>query len=70
MEDGADELDLLLHPLRQIFDLVGSPLAKLETLEPRRGALLRLARTDAADGAQIDQVLEHLHLFVESALFG
>ena len=68
MNDCADELDLLLHSLGQIFDLLISPLTQTETLQPGKPALLSFGPAHTTDLSEERHELDALHLPVDAAL--
>ena len=68
VEDGDDELHLLLHALREF--LLVPPGHDVEFLEPFRQAFPGVACRHALQLCQIDGLFAHLHLLVESAFFG
>src|SRR6185436_8766918 len=68
VEDGADELHLLLHAFGELLDLGLAPGGELDPLEPFLDAGEELAPLEAADLAEEDEVLGDSHLPVEAAL--
>ncbi|MGA9355236.1 MAG: hypothetical protein WBV46_16205, partial [Terriglobales bacterium] len=70
MQDRADELHFLLHAFRKLFHFLVNLVGQFQTLAPILRALLRLAAGQAFELREKDEVSQHLHLFVESALFG
>src|SRR6266403_3130762 len=68
VEHRRDELDLLLHPLRELVDAAQSPLGEAQSLEPCLGPLARPPPVDAFHLAQEDEHVEHPHLAVQAAL--
>ncbi len=70
VEQGGDELDLLLHALGEIFGLLGDGLGDLQPLAPGVGALGGDGGVEAVELAEEDELVEDVHLFVEAALLG
>ena len=70
MQDGGDELHLLLHPLRQLVDAAQAPLRQAEPLEPFAGAVARAPPLHPLHLAEEHQHVEHAHLAVQAALLG
>jgi len=64
------DLCALLVAQRERLDVVAEALAETELLEQALGARRGLGLRVAVQARQIDDVLEHLHLRVEPALFG
>ena len=74
VEEGADELNLLLHAARELLDARVAPVlvaaGEREAGEPLVDALLGVARAHAFELGEEFQHASHLHLLVESALLG
>ena len=69
MQQRGDELDLLLHALGKLFGLLLDGLGDLQPLAPDQRALARQRLRQPVQLAQEDELVEHLHLLVEAALF-
>jgi hypothetical protein len=69
LDDRPEELDLLLHPLRELFGLLREPGAQVHDVDPLleagEGGLL----LDALDGGEEEELVDDGHLPVEPALF-
>src|ERR1035437_7759666 len=74
MDEGADELHLLLHAAREFVDLGQPPILlgrlELEALHPVVDALLRLLAVHALEFREEFQDAADLHLLVQAAFFG
>ena len=70
VQHAADELDLLLHALGELFGLLGQGVGDLHAFGPVDGPLARFFRREAVQLAEEDELVDHLHLLVEAALFG
>ena len=70
VQQGGDELDLLLHALGELFGLLGDGLGDLHALAPDVGALAGGGGVEAVELAEEDELVDDLHLLVEAALFG
>ena len=70
MEDGADELDFLLHALGKLFGFLGKGVGDFHAGGPIGGALARFFGGEAVELAKKDELVEDLHFLVEAALFG
>src|SRR6476659_8556743 len=70
VDDGRDELDLLLHPLRELIHFLLEPRLQLEFLGPVGDPLPRVFAGNLLDRRQKEEVVEHVHLPVEPALLG
>src|SRR5215203_387240 len=70
VENGADELHLLLHALRQLLDLGFGPLGELHPLQPALDVGPELGPLEAADLAEEEELVHHRHPAVEPALLG
>ena len=70
MNDRGDELDLLLHALRELLDLLVQPGTELHVVEPLVDALARGLLPDALDRGEEVEVIDDLHAAVEAALLG
>ncbi len=69
MQQRRNELDLLLHPLRKLFGLLLDRLGNLHALAPRQRPLPRLRLAQPMQLPQEHQLVDHLHLLVQPALF-
>ncbi len=69
VEDRADELDLLLHALRQRLDLRLGPLSELDAFEPLADQLLGAPTLDSVQLGEEQQMVGDGHLAVEAAFF-
>ena len=70
VQDGRDELDLLLVALAQ---LVGPPVGEVrdpEALEPVERVAAGLGLRDAVQAGEEDELVEHPHPGVQAALLG
>src|SRR5713226_8025411 len=65
VEERGDELDLLLHALRELFGLLGDGLGDLHLFAPDVGALAGGGRGEAVELAEEDELVDDLHLLVE-----
>src|SRR5664279_2369999 len=70
VQQGGDELDLLLHSLGEFLDFLVGPLGKLQARAPIERALAGLSRRQAMQASKKNEVIEHLHLLIAPALFG
>ena len=70
MQQGGDELDLLLHALGELFGLLGDGLGDLQALAPGVRAAGGSRGVEAVELAEEDELVDDLHLLVEAALFG
>ena len=70
VQEGAGELDPLLVPQRQGFDLAGSPVSHPEHAQPPVGSHLRLRGKHAVEPAQVHELVAHGHPRVQAALLG
>ena len=70
VEEGGDELDLLLHTLGEFLGFLGDGFGDLHALAPDVGALAGGGGVEAVQLAEKDELLHDLHLFVKAALFG
>src|SRR5438552_2827605 len=68
VDDRRDELDLLLHALRELVHLLFQPLAKLELLDPLADAPAGVFAGDFFDRREKKEMVQDLHLPVEAAL--
>src|SRR6478609_4397125 len=69
VEQGTDELDLLLHPLGEVLDLVLGPVAQPHLAQPPEGAMPRVRAGEAAHLPEEDEGVEDQHPRIEAALF-
>ena len=69
VEQGLDELDLLLHALREFVRLLLVPPAEAELLEPGHHPPLRLGGLDPLEFSHEDEEFFHDHPLVEASLF-
>src|SRR6185437_1316388 len=69
MQQRCDELNLLLHALGELFGLLVEGLGNLQALAPVAGPLARSAFIQPVKLAEESELVEHLHLLVETALF-
>ncbi len=69
MQQRGDELDLLLHSLRELFGLLVDRIENLHALAPDMRALGRGDGVKPVQLPQKDELVKHLHLLVEAALF-
>jgi hypothetical protein len=70
VEEGGDELDLLLHALGEVFGALVDGLSDLEAVAPDVGALAGGGGVEAVKLAEEDELVHDLHLLVKAALFG
>ena len=70
VEQGGDELDLLLHAFGELFGLFVEDVGDLHALGPLVGALGRRDGGETVELAEEDELVEDLHLLVEAALLG
>ena len=70
MDDGGDELNLLLHALAQGLELLVAPLAQVKPLEPLLHLVGGRGLVHTLEPGQIHYLVAHLHLLVQAALFG
>jgi hypothetical protein len=70
VQQGGDELDLLLHAFGELFGLLEEGFGDLHALGPLDGALAGFGGGEAVEFAEEDKLVEDLHLLVEAALFG
>ncbi len=70
VQDGGDELRLLLHALRELVRLLLPPVGEPEPLEPGAQPRLGLLAAHALDGGHEDELLLEHHARVEPALLG
>src|SRR5512142_1833605 len=68
VENGDDELDLLLVPLGELLHPPVVGVEKIEALEPGIGAALRLGGVDAAQARKVEDGRQEPVLAVEAAL--
>src|ERR1035437_9972658 len=66
VQQGSDELDLLLHSFGKLFPLLVRPLAELQALAPGKRAVAGLVLGERMRSAKKHQVIESLHSLVES----
>src|SRR5512135_3247516 len=62
VHDACDELDLLLHALGELVDLLVEPGAELHLVEPALDPAPRLVPADLLDRREEVEVVDHLHL--------
>ena len=70
VEDGGDELRLLLHALAELVELAVAPRREAHALQPRRQAARRFRPRHALEGGEEQQLLLQRHARVEPALLG
>lgn len=70
VEDGDDKLHLLRHSLGQFFEFAVPPGHDAKLPKPLLEAGLGLAPCEPFESGQIDRLLAHLHLSIESTLLG
>ena len=70
VEQGSDELNLLLHALGELFGLFGDGFGDLHALAPDVGALAGGVGVEAVQLAEEDELIHDLHLLVEAAFLG
>ena len=68
VQNGRDELHLLLVAARQLFDLVASALDEVEALEPLAGSEARLVAAQSLQAAEEVQRAANGHVPVQTAL--
>lgn len=66
VQDGRDQLDLLLVALGELFSEIAAVFGDPEPLEPAVGRRRRLPRGHAAQLAEIHELLVHLDLGIDS----
>src|SRR5438477_2828141 len=69
VEEGGDELDLLLHALGELFGFLGDGVGDLHALAPDVGAFAGGGGVEAVQLAQEDELVHDFHLLVEAAFF-
>ena len=70
VDDRADELDLLGHPLGDVGDLLVPPAIDLKPLEPHLERGDGLGPVHALEPGEIDGLLPHLHVAVQPPFLG
>src|SRR5215469_12253579 len=70
MQQCSDELDVLLHALRELFSLLVDRFSDLQALTPVARALARVSLVEPVKLAEEGELIEHLHLLVEAAFLG
>ena len=70
VEDGDDELHLLLHTLGEFFEFLVPPGHNLKLVEPIREAFFSLGGSEPFEAGQVDGLLAHFHFLVQPTLFG
>ena len=70
VDEGADQLDALLVAERQVLEVAARPVGEVEALEPRLGAAARLGLVEAAQLAEVAQLVADPHRRVQPALLG
>src|SRR6266581_1162917 len=70
VQDGGNELHLLLHPLRQLVDAPQPPLLQAQLLEPPGRLGPCRASLDALHLGEENDHVEHAHLAVQATLLG
>jgi hypothetical protein len=70
VHDGAQELHLLLHALRELFRLLAEPGAEVHGVDPGAEPLHGDVLGHALDGGEEDELVDDLHLAVEAAFLG
>src|SRR5436853_628585 len=66
----SDELDFLLHSLRQFGALLIFPFRQLEFFQPIIDPLYCFRRIDASYSGEEEKLISNLHLLIESSLLG
>ena len=70
MDDGSNELNFLLHPFGELFDLFIPPIEGFKTIEDDFTFPGCFCGRKSFELGEIDQMFADLHLFVQPALFG
>ena len=70
MEQRCNQLNFLLHSLRELIGFLGQRIADLHALGPRDSSFARLLRRQTMQLPEEDQLLLNLHLFIEAAFLG
>lgn len=70
VQQRAGELNLLLHALGEVLHLLLRPVGDFQAFQPDQCATPRLGARNPLHFTQEHQVIQHLHLLVETALFG
>ncbi len=68
VHDAGDELELLLHPSAEVPDLLLSPFAQLDALQPAQGLLAGDGPGRSLQLRQVDQYVQYLEILVQAAL--
>src|SRR5437016_5434641 len=69
MQQGSDELDLLLHALGELFHFALQLVRDFQPLAPLHRLLFGGCSSHAVELRQKDKMIEYLHLFIKTALF-
>ena len=70
VQDRGDELDLLLVALRELLGAAAGQLRDQEPVQPAQGGATREAGGLAIEGREVDELVQHRHPRVETALLG
>src|SRR5690242_4219658 len=70
MQNRRDELDLLLHPLREVCRLLVLPLGQPHPLQPAVDTLIRYIAWHVLERSEIAKLVDYLHLLIEAPLLG
>ena len=70
VDQRADQLHPLLVAEREVLELVAGPVGEAELAEPAGGLAVGRRPGEAAQLAEVAQLLEHLHRRVQAALLG
>src|SRR5687767_11214274 len=66
MENGRDELDLLLHPLGEVCRLFHFPLAESHPLEPKIHPFIGFTTGDALQRGEVTELIDDLHFLIKT----
>lgn len=70
VDDGGDELNLLLHTLTEFFDLLVPLATEVEFIEPFLSGGGGFGLIHSLEAGKVKQVLTDVHFLVQAALFG
>src|SRR5271166_1710691 len=70
MEQGGNELNLLLHSFGELFGSLGQGVGNLHATGPGEGPLFGFIAGQSVQLAEEDELVEDLHLLVKPALLG
>jgi len=70
VEQGGDELDLLLHALGEVFGSLGKGFGDMQLFAPVAGSFLGDGPAEIVEPGEEDELVQHVHLLVEAAFLG